>query len=268
MARKPVDEKKVQEVDILRVMEGRFEVLILGRSPLILNRLTEKAKRELLMPAPAKNRAGRSASLKHDPVAEFRASAYRMPNQAAATVLAMPAAAFKRAIASAALDIPGAAKAQIGRLCWVRGEWVEIFGIPKMLFSVVRQAGINKTPDVRARVIIPEWAGLLRVAHARPILQPGAIANLIAAAGLYVGAGDWRNEKGAGSYGQWDVVQKGNAEHERILREGGRAAQLAALETPEPYDYDTADLLSWFYEEARKREVRVTLPGPTPEATV
>lgn len=41
---------------------------ILGASPLIYNRMSLKAQRELLLPAGTKNRAAKRAELKHDPL--------------------------------------------------------------------------------------------------------------------------------------------------------------------------------------------------------
>ena len=61
--------------DILKVTTGSFECCIVGTSPLVLNRMSEKAKHELLMPKGRKNATERATSLKHVPVDEYRAEA-------------------------------------------------------------------------------------------------------------------------------------------------------------------------------------------------
>src|SRR5580765_1634842 len=189
------------ESEIIEVTRGQFDCCILGTSPLILNRMSEKAKRELLMPKGRKNAIEKATTLKHEPVAEYRASAYRLHDEDAPTLLAILSTAFKRAIGTAALDMPGAKKAQIGRLTYIEGEYVGIFGVPKLFMSIVRSADMNKTPDVRTRAIVPQWACRVGITYVEPLIRPQAVANLLAAAGLTVGVGDWRSEKGAGSYG-------------------------------------------------------------------
>ncbi len=66
--------------DILKVTTGTFECCILGTSPLILNRMSQKAQRELLMPKGKKTAVEKATTLKHRPVEEFRASAYQLPD--------------------------------------------------------------------------------------------------------------------------------------------------------------------------------------------
>lgn len=246
-----------QEIsDILTVTTGQFECCILGTSPLILNRMSEKAKHELLMPKGRKNAVEKASTLKHVPIDEYRASAYTLKNDDAPTLLAMLSTAFKGALRSAALDMPGAKKAQIGRLTYIAGEHVGIYGVPKLFMSVTRSADMNKTPDIRTRAIVPEWACLLTVTFVQPLIRAQAVANLLAAAGITIGVGDWRPEKGAGSYGQFQIVDKQDADFRRILKTGGRAAQQNGLDHPVCYDDETTEMLSWFEDERAKRQLR------------
>src|SRR3990172_8966641 len=110
-------QKGSDEISILEVSKGTIEFCVLGSTPLILNRMSEKASRELLLPR-KKSQAERAANLKHNPPEEYRASAYRAKesDKKAPTRILLPATAFKGAMASVATDIPGAARAQIGRL--------------------------------------------------------------------------------------------------------------------------------------------------------
>jgi hypothetical protein len=241
-------------VDILRVEKGTIEVCVLGTSPIILNRMSQKAQHELLMPRGRKNAAEKATTLKHDPIEEYRASAYRLSH--GPTQLAILATAFKGAMATAALDLPGAKKAQIGRLTWVNGDYVHVYGVPKLSMATVRSADMNRTPDIRTRAIVPEWACRLSVTYIKPLMRPQAVVNLIAAAGMTIGVGDWRPEKGKGNFGQFDIVAVDDPQFVRILETGGREAQELAMETPECYDDETTELLSWFEDERSRRNLR------------
>lgn len=245
--------KKTEDIQILPIQAGTVSVGIVGTSPLIFNRMAEKARRELLLPRGRKTDADRRQSLKHQPIDEYRASVYRNPGKDAVTRLALPAPAFKGAMATAALDLPGTKKSEIGRLVWVDGFQIDTYGVPQLLMSVVRSADINKTPDIRTRAIVPQWACQITVKFVRPKLQAVSIFNLLAAAGITAGIGDFRQEKGKGSFGQFRVYDSNDPEFKKILKRlGGRAEQDAALENPECYDADTEELLGWFSAEVGK----------------
>lgn len=244
--------KKDSEIQILEINTGRIEFCVLGKTPLILNRMSEKAQRELLMPKGRKNAAEKASSLKHDPLQEYRASVYRDPKATAPTYLLMMSTAFKGALRSAAMDLPGSSKAQIGRLTFVEGQYVSIYGVPQIFMSVTRSADMNRTPDIRTRAIVPEWACRLAVTFVKPILREQAVANLLAAAGITMGVGDFRPEKGKGNFGQFELVSEDNADFQRIMQLG-REPQVAALESPEAHDAETEDLLAWFDVELKRR---------------
>lgn len=242
--------------DILKVTTGTLECCILGTSPIILNRLSEKARHELLMPRGRKTSTEKATSLKHRPLDEYRASPYTLKSDQHATFLAVLTTAFKSALRSAALDMPGAKKAQIGRLTYIAGEFVGVYGVPKLFMAPVRSADINRTPDIRTRAIVPEWACRLQVTFVQPLIRAQAVANLLAAAGITIGIGDWRSEKGAGNYGQFQIVDANNADFKRIIKTGGRAEQIEAMEHPVCYDDETTELLSWFQDELSSRALR------------
>lgn len=267
---KKTDQKAAAETisEILEVSTGSLECFILGTSPLILNRMSEKAKRELLMPKGKKTAIERATSLKHVPIDEYRAAAHTLKDDAEPTLLAVPSTAFKGSLRTAALDMPGAKKSQVGRLTYIAGEYVGVYGTPKLFMSVTRSSDINRTPDVRTRVIVPQWACHVVVTFVQPLIRAQAVANLLAAAGITVGVGDWRPEKGAGSYGQFKIVDKNDKEYRAIVKAGGRDVQAAALADPEPYDDNTAELLSWFTDERTKRDLRGVGVGPQQAATV
>jgi hypothetical protein len=255
-------------VSIPRIQTARLTLCVLGTRPLITNRMSVKASHELLLPAGRKTTADKQATLKHNPLEEFRASPYLLPEPAPA-LIAMMSSAFKGAMATAALDLPGTKKAQIGRLVWVEGDYTPVYGTPRLLMSVVRSADINHTPDIRSRAILPEWAARVEVSFVQPLITEQAVVNLLHAAGVTVGVGDYRPEKGKGTYGQFEVVNEDDARFQAVLAQA-RAEQAAAMDDPLPYDQETEEMLSWWSDEVKRRGVRggkatLTPATPTPE---
>lgn len=230
-----------------------IDMCILGVSPMIFNRQSAKVQRELLLPAAAKNRASRRVELKHDPLREYRDSVYADASESAPTRLFFPAPAFKAAAMTAALETPGTTKSSIGRLLQVVGYSVRIWGQPQLFMCGVRQAGMNRTPDIRTRAILPEWATMIKVRYPSKSIEPASVANLFAAAGQLCGIGDFRQEKGKGSFGLYQLVNEDHPDFRRIIDEQGREVQDAALANPEPFNDESASLLSWFEEEVVRR---------------
>lgn len=241
------------EINVLEITVGEAEVGIIFSRPVIFNHFSEKAKRELLYPRGNKTAADRAGNLKHDPLQEYRDSIYRNPGDTCATRLCLPAAAFKGAMATAALDLPGTAKTAVNRLVWVEGHTVDIFGVPKIFMSVVRNSDLKHTPDIRTRAIVPVAACVIRVSFVRPKLSGRAVFNLLAAGGITCGIGDFRQEKGKGNFGQYRVCDPTDPELLEIMKTGGREAQDLALANPEFFDADSEDLYTWYKREFEKR---------------
>lgn len=254
---KPKSTTSSQIVDVVALERREVVVALIGETPMIFNRMAEKVKQGLLLPAGRLTAADKLARLKHDPLAEFRSSPYRLTSDKEATLLGIPAGAFKKAIAQAAVDIPGAARTQIGRLTRVlvsnENNLVPIYGLPYIKMDVTKQADINRTPDVRTRAAIKQWAAILRISFVHPNLNQKTIVNLLNAAGLIVGVGDWRQEKGSGDFGSWHVTDADDPKLREIMRVGARAAQIEAMATPMYFDTETQDLIEWYEAELERR---------------
>jgi hypothetical protein len=248
---------ETSEVVIQSVESKTIGVCILGNSPLILNRMSQKVWHELLAPKGKRSASEKATTLKHQPIDEFRASPYIMMDPATPTLLAILPTSFKRAMGTAALDVPGARKAQIGRLVYVQGEQVGLYGVPRVFMAITRSADIGKTPDVRTRAILPEWACELSITFTTSVLRESSIVNLLAAAGLQSGVGDWRQEKGSGSYGAFKIVNKDDKDFMRIVKTQGRKAQQEAMDNPVAYNDETAEMLAWFDVEIKRRGFHV-----------
>lgn len=242
--------------DIIRIDFDEATFYLLGKTPLISNRMSTKARQELLAPKGKMNAAEKAMNQKHNPMAEFAASPYILRDTSAPTHLGALSVWFKKAMMTAALDMPGTKMAQMGRLLRVEGERLPLYGIPQLLMAVTRSADMNRTPDIRTRAIVPEWAVEITVTYPSQLIKGQMVANLLHAAGLICGVGDWRQQKGSGDYGLFEIVSPDHDDYQRIVAQGGRDAQIAAMAAPECYDDETAELLSWFDNEMSTRKLR------------
>ncbi len=250
--------KATKTIDIPQLKLAQSRIWLVGTSPLISHRFSSKAWRELLLPSREKNRAEKHESLKHDPLTEYRESMYRNRSTAEPTLLHYPSGAFSKALASAATDIPGSTKAAMLRLTSVLsqsklGMQVNVYGCPTLSMDMVRNSDMARTPDVRTRAILPEWACEIVVEYAATLITSQQIMHLTAAAGQIVGIGDWRPQRG-GPFGKFRCAEPDDAEYKRIVKTQGRVVQEKAYLTPTFYSEEAAELFEWFTKEVKLRE--------------
>lgn len=250
-----------QPLTISEIQMTEMQFYVVGKSPLVPHAVSAKAKGALLFPSPKKTTAERATSMKHEPYEEFVDACYRFRDEdEQPTRLYMPAGAFHGAMAQAAIDCVGAKKAQIGRLTTVIGGKVPVFGVPQIYMTVVKSSGIERTPDVRTLPILPQWACTFTVQFVGSLIKPASIGNLLGAAGIIVGVGDGRPEKGKLSMGQFRLCGPDDVQYKAITRQA-RAAQDKAISDPAPFDIETEQLLAWFEREKGRRVAQ-----PAPEA--
>lgn len=238
----------LEAIEVEPLMVGSMEVWLKGRTPLICNRMAAKAMRDLLFPKGRPSKADKEQRLKHDPMAEYRNS---MRLESGKTRIKFPAPAVKGSMATAALETKGTNKTQIGRLVWVKGYSVDVYGVPQLFMSVVRNSDQNRTPDIRTRAILPEWCMPVTIQYVKPQMSERAILQLLANGGIIVGVGDFRQEKGKGNFGQFDVCTP--ADCKQIVASGGFKQQDAAIKNPACFDSESEELLAWFMEEVKNR---------------
>jgi hypothetical protein len=106
-------------------------------------------------------------------------------------------------------------------------------------------AGINKTPDIRTRAMLPEWAAWVSFTYVTKLLTERSVVHLFGAAGVLRGLGDNRKEKG-GTNGCFQIVDENNANFQRIIKTQDKGPQDEALEKATPVDFESEELLSWF----------------------
>lgn len=230
---------------------------LVGMSPLVPHAMSAKAAGQLLFPPPKKNAVEKATTMKHEPIEEFRAAAYKFrDHDDQPTRLYMPGEAFHAAIASVAIDMPGAKKSQVGRLTRVTQEKIPVWGIPDIWSTIVRSSDMKRTPDVRILPHLARWATMVEIKFISALIKEASLANLFNAAGMIIGIGDGRPEKGKKGKGTWRLCDQDDPEFLEIVRLGGREAQDAALANPQFADIETEQLLSWFDAERERRIAR------------
>jgi len=162
-----------------------------------------------------------------------------------------PSPAVKGAMATAALETKGTNRTQVGRLVWVKDYSCDLYGVPELFMAIVRSADMNKTPDVRTRAIFREWCLPVTIQFVKPQMSEQAIMQLLSNGGFISGIGDFRQEKGKGNFGQFEVVTE--ADCKEIVKAGGLKQQDKAISNPQCFDAESEELMGWFVEEVKVR---------------
>lgn len=240
------------EITVAALKRGSVKLRIIGTTPLFQNRMSAKVKMGLLTGSAKKTRAEK-ADIKHHPFEEFRSSAEIV--EGGPTALGLQVVSLKAAMASAALETPGLTKSSAQRLLFMPGDRVPLYGTPKLRMDVVKSADMNRTPDIRTRAFLPKWGAEIDVQFIVPQLSIASVVTLACNAGVLIGVGDYRQEKGRGNYGLFRVIGEGEDDEEwnDLVASHGRAAQEAALAEPDYAGSDTADLMAHYLSEAKRR---------------
>lgn len=240
-----------ETIDIELLQRASVRLRLIGETPLYMNRMSEKARQQLLVGGRKKTAADK-LNVKHNPLDEFRAAAHRV--RSGPTALGLPELSIKSAMCDAALETPGITKSSAQRLLWARGGLAPVWGVPMLKMDVVRSADINKTPDIRTRAFLPRWACEFELRYITPQFSMHSVATLLCNAGVLIGVGDYRQQKGKGSFGSFRVLfpDQPDEEWDDIVAEG-RAIQEAALAEPDYADDETAELMEFYGAEKLRR---------------
>lgn len=188
-------------IEIHQIAAETLLVPIVGTTPLIVHRFSEKAKRQML-----DNMQGRkSPKTAKDPQAEYEAAFYRLADGS----FGFPSLAFKAATVGGARFYQGVTMTALKQFMYLRGEvgddgraLTRIVGEPEMREDVVT-VGRNGS-DLRYRPQFSQWSATLEVTYVTSALTRGSVLSLIDAGGMGVGVGEWRPEKD-GDFGTYRV---------------------------------------------------------------
>lgn len=176
---------------------------IVGTSPLIVHRFSEKARKQMLDAMQGK----KNLKQPKNPETEYQDAFYRTKDNAG---YGFPVTAFKQAtvagarfygksVTMTALRSSVFFKGEIG----ADGQSIAILdGTPHMREDAVT-VGRNGR-DLRYRPQFDEWTTTLEVIYVTSMLTRGSLLSLIEAGGLGVGVGDWRPEKN-GEFGTYAI---------------------------------------------------------------
>jgi hypothetical protein len=189
-------------VQIDRIAAETIRVPIVGVSPLIVCRFSEKAKRQMLDAMQGR----RTPRQNKDPQAEFEGAVYRFADGGTG----FPVIGFKAATVSAA-RFYGKAVTMVGlrQTIFFAGEMgvdgqmlARLDGEPKMREDVVRVG--NGGTDLRYRPMYQDWSTTIDVTYVSSLLSRESVLSLIDAGGMGVGVGEWRPER-KGDFGTYRI---------------------------------------------------------------
>ena len=182
-------------VQRLELDTRRLELKVRGLAPLICNRWSEKAKKQML---DKQTKAAKLAKEAKDPEADFRGSLYQYPGGG----YGFPSVAFKAATVRAGTYCDMKMTYLRGAF-HVLGDLVKIEGEPHSREDMVR-VGMG-TADIRYRAEFPEWSATLPIILNMRALSIDQLVNLLNLAGFAVGVGEWRPERD-GQFGLFEVA--------------------------------------------------------------
>lgn len=195
-------EKLAASLKLSRLERVVVEIPIIGETPLIVQRWSEKSKRLML---DAQQSSARKKKDPKDPNADYEAAFYRLEDGTPG----LPATAFKAAIGSSARFFDGVTMVALKISVFVKGygseQLVPIIGDVRMREDTPRNA--NGVADLRYRPEFWPWSCTLAVEYLRNMIDVDSVFNLVDASGR-CGVGAWRPSSPksmSGTFGQYSV---------------------------------------------------------------
>lgn len=212
------DEQEVV-VQIPKIEKQRLQIKIIGDSPLVCHKWSEKAKKEILDKQMKKATKGKEAK---DPEMDFYRSMYWINDIDEKTAkkdeyakliksgearFKFPSIAFKACAVDAGYQQGLLTKKTTAKGAFhVLGEFVDVFGNLYMREDMVR-VGMG-TADIRYRGELRDWYAILNITYNKNVISAEQIINLINMGGFSNGVGEWRPEKN-GQFGTFHVALDG-----------------------------------------------------------
>lgn len=212
MATKTVKEVRVE---IPPIQIEHTVIKVVGDSPLITHKWSEKAK-QMMLDKQMKKAVSKGHDAK-DPVADFIDSLYWLDGEpeekteegfekaiaSGKARFGFPSVAFKASAVSGGYRT-GVTQNRVGMNAafHINGDMVEIQGIPSFREDMVRVG--KGVADIRHRGEFKEWSALIPVSYNSGAITLEQLINLFNLGGYSVGVGEWRPEKN-GSNGMFHV---------------------------------------------------------------
>jgi len=185
-------------ITIPEIRIDTIKIKIVGDSPLICHRWSEKAKKQM---RDKQTKAAKTAREAKNPEQDFKDSLYPHPQGG----YGFPTVAFKAAMVSACRFVEGIKMTELRGAVHFAGELVKIEGKPEMREDMVR-VGMG-TADLRYRGSFPKWSAELLIQFNAHFISAEQIVNLLDNGGFSTGVGEWRPERN-GSNGRFHVEKR------------------------------------------------------------
>lgn len=195
----PAGKDGAETITLPALILKTVELTLIGDSPLICHRWSEKAKKQMLDKQMKRAKQAKEAK---DPRADYVASLYPYPGGG----YGFPVIAFKTAAVDACSHVADITKVLARGAFHIDGELVKIEGEPSMREDMVR-VGMG-TADIRYRGQFEDWRVTLAVQINVSVVSVEQVTNLFNLAGFAIGVGEWRPQRD-GSYGRFHVAQEG-----------------------------------------------------------
>lgn len=218
MASKKNTEVEAVAFELPKIDVRFLTVEVIGDSPLIVHKWSEKAKKEMLGKQMKQATNGKSAK---DPEMDFYESLYwlnDMPEnpekkdyekalKTGKARFGFPSIAFKACAVDAAYQQGVIAKKTGARGAFhLDDEFVEIEGTPRMREDMVMIGAMSKVADIRYRGEFPTWRAKLNIKYNAKSISPEQILNMLNVGGFSNGIGEWRPSRD-GLFGRFHVAE-------------------------------------------------------------
>jgi hypothetical protein len=188
---------KVKEITIPQLKIQFLELELIGDTPLIMHKWSEKAKKQIEDKQQKKAKAGRDI---RDPEQEFKEAMYLDSKLG----YCFPANAFKCASVRAGTDLE-MKMSDLKRAFFVEGEFVKIDSDKPFMRTDPVRIGMGST-DFRYRPQFNNWKTKLTIKYNSNVISDEQIINLFNVAGFGVGIGEMRPTAAGGfNYGCFHV---------------------------------------------------------------
>lgn len=195
-----IKDKKV-EVKMDPLLIATLKVKIVGITPLLLNRLSDKEKQSMLDKQMGK---GSEKNKIRDPKQEVEDKIHKISDNK----VGIPIISIKKSMVEAAPYLDVDKKLIRGSLFIIPEENnLVTVDYKKMVINeaITRDSGINRTPRTTFRPEFRDWSTEFTVKYNARQITPEQILGLLKLAGFHIGVGSWRPQCD-GTYGTFTVA--------------------------------------------------------------